>query len=656
VSAADSPGRGAVATLDVPARTPAARWPFAVVAIALFALAYENGGYGVGARAVTSIVLWWIVFLAVALGLVPRARLSRAARITGSLLAAFTVWTALSALWAPSAEVAFAEFDRSALYLAIFLVTVGLGTRGNIRWWLDGLCVAIVAIAFVSLVSRFFPHLVKAHDIGAFLPNAATRLSFPMGYWNALAVFVALGVPMLFAQAMTQPTRLRRSAAVACIPPVVSVVVLASSRGGVLALLVGTVVFVAATDSRWRALAAAAVAALGSIAAVLILHANATLLNGPLGTGAAEHAGRVAAVLLLLVAVATGAALVVGERGWGNRPAPSRRVGRALVVVAALVCIAALVAAHPGRRFDEFRQIPNSAQTAPNFTTAHLTSGSGSGRWQFWTAAVRQWESAPFTGGGAGSYRFWWPAHASFTYTLQNAHSLYLEVLGELGVVGLLLLGGAFGVGLVAGVGSIRTAIGPQRRQLAAVVAVLVAFVVCAGVDWLWQVTAVGAVGVVALGLSSSSGPRVEPQSAPVRPGWSRLAVGAAALLAAWVAIFAAAVPWLTSSRIAASQAAARGGNLDKATADAQDARAVQPWAASPYVQLALLAEARRALPEAVRWIRKAESRDEKNWATWFVAARIEREAGNAAIAAADYRRARSLNIRSPLFGAGGTP
>jgi hypothetical protein len=389
---------------------------------------------------------------------------------------------------------------------------------------------------------------------------------------------------------------------------------------------------------------------------VLVLRLHRVVVDGPLGTASADHAGRVVALLLLVVIVLTGLLLAAAERVAQNVTEPSRGLGIALVVAAAVVVLAAVAFSDPIRRFDEFRQIPTANQTAPNFATSHLTSGSGSGRWQFWAAAVHEWESAPIIGRGAGSYRFWWAQHASFTYTLQNAHSLYLEVLGELGLVGVLLLLGAVAAALSAGVKSIRSALGEHRRRLAAVLAVLTAFLVCAGIDWLWQVTAVGAVGVIALALVASSGERFEPAPRAERPGWVRLALGAGVLLGAWVAICAAAVPWLTTSRIAASQAAVRHGDLAGALSDAQDARAIQPWAASTYVQLALVAEVQRDLSAAVGWIHGATQRDPKNWATWYVASRIEREAGNRAAAAADYGRARSLNIRSPLFTQQGNP
>src|SRR5207248_2818258 len=193
-----------------------------------------------------------------------------------------------------------------------------------------------------------------------------------------------------------------------------------------------------------------------------------------------------------------------------------------------------------------------------------------------WAAAVHEWRSAPLAGRGAGSYRFWWAQHASFTYHLQNAHSLFLEVLGELGLVGFLLLTAAFGWGVLAAVKVVRRTVGEHRQALSALLAVFAAFLVAAAIDWLWQVTVVGAVGIATLALLTSSTEPAEERVARLG-GRNRLAVGVAAALATWVAICAEAVPWLTTARVDASQAAARAGDLGRALSDAEDAKAIQP-------------------------------------------------------------------------------
>jgi Flp pilus assembly protein TadD len=87
-----------------------------------------------------------------------------------------------------------------------------------------------------------------------------------------------------------------------------------------------------------------------------------------------------------------------------------------------------------------------------------------------------------------------------------------------------------------------------------------------------------------------------------------------------------------------------------KALHDAADARRVQPYAATPKLQEALLLEQNGSLPAALAAAREATGDEPTNWRTWFVRSRIEAERGETRAAITDYRRARALNPRSALF------
>src|SRR5439155_18898381 len=126
-------------------------------------------------------------------------------------------------------------------------------------------------------------------------------------------------------------------------------------------------------------------------------------------------------------------------------PEVSRRLGAVAVVAIAVALVAAAFATHAPR---EFTRLPSASGDASG---THLLSGSGSGRWQFWQAAFGEFRSAPLHGGGAGSYEAWWDRHGSFSYAVKDAHSLYLETLGELGLVGFVLLVGALAVAVAVG-------------------------------------------------------------------------------------------------------------------------------------------------------------------------------------------------------------
>jgi O-Antigen ligase len=637
-------------------RARAARyWPTILVAAVCVVIAYENGGYGLTARTILAVCVLWATIIGLAFGFIPRAEVTRGALVVGGLLAGLAAWTLASTAWAPSAGAAFEEFNRVSLYLAVFALAAVAASRRDIGRWADGLCIGVVATAVIALSSRLFPSLFpSSRDLGVFLPYAVTRLSFPVGYWNGLAVLVGLGLPLCLRAAIVGDRRSTRALAIAATPVLASVVYLASSRGGAATALVGVAVFFACTDRRWAALGALLPLAAGSTLAIAVLAQRRTLVNGPLASATAVSQGRIAAVLICGCCLLAGGLLLMGERALRDRFRPRPAVGWMLVGATAAIVIVGISLSHPVARFESFKRPLSAGRVAPSdFATAHLLSGNGSGRWQFWTAALDEFRSSPFHGRGAGSYQFWWAQHASFTYFLKNAHSLYLEVLAELGLVGFMLVAGVMLGGLGVAALRVRAASGDERVTLAALTAVFAAFAAAAAIDWVWQLPAVAVIAFIALGLVTGGAAPAESRATDrriARQGSHRAAVGISVLVIAWALICAQAIPWLAATKISDSQAAVRRGDLSAATKNALDAKSLQPWSSSPYLQLALVAEQRGDLAGAQAWIAKAIARDRTDWAVWLIASRIQRKSGLTAEAARSYERARSLNPRSALF------
>jgi cellulose synthase operon protein C len=106
----------------------------------------------------------------------------------------------------------------------------------------------------------------------------------------------------------------------------------------------------------------------------------------------------------------------------------------------------------------------------------------------------------------------------------------------------------------------------------------------------------------------------------------------------------------LAQNRLEASQAAAARGDAAGAIEAADDARAVEPWASSPYLQLALLEEQQGNLGAANRHVEDALERDRSDWSTWLVAARVQTKAGFIRRGRRSLRQAERLNRRSQLF------
>jgi hypothetical protein len=620
------------------------------VAAVLFWLAWDSGTYSLTDRGTLAIGVWWAIIVAAGLGLWPRTDVPRSAIVTGGLLAGLAAWAAASATWAASAEDVLTEVNRTSLYLAVFVAVVLATRRSSAARWADGLALGLAGVAITALASRFFPDPFPARAVRDFLPDSEARLSFPVDYWNGLAILTALSYPLLLRLAVLGNRPLSRGLPVAVLPILSAVIFLSSSRGGVITAVAAIAVFIVLTDRRVQALAAGLVGAVGSGVAIAILSARSDLVDGPLGTDAAASQGRSAALLMVAVCAVCGGAWALASRAVPERMGLRPGLVRLFAVGAVVLGVVAAIAADPAQRFEEFKQTPSETNLSQEgFTEAHLVSGAGTGRWQFWSAAVDEFRSAPIVGQGAGSFEAWWAQHGSFSYFLRDAHSLYLEGLGELGAVGFLVLVGALGYGLAVGIGRVRGAAGAGRVTLAAIAACLIAFLVGAGLDWMWELTVVAVVGFACLALLTGPAAQAE-SSAGGRTPHAGFGARAAGLVAAWLLLCAQAIPLLAALKIEDSEAAAARGDSEAALSDALASKSLEPWASSPYLQLALVAEESGDLGAARRWIGEAIERDRTDWRLWLVSARVATKAGSIESARRDLAEARRLNPRSPLF------
>jgi O-antigen ligase len=619
-----------------------------LVAGATFVVALDGGGYALTSRHAIAVCLLWLLAVGVAFGFWPRGRVPVAAFLVGGLLAAFAAWTGLSILWSASAEKSFAELDRAVLYLALFaVVVVSSATPRALRGWLRGLGAGVAAVGILSLASRFFPEQFEgtsAVGLAQLFPETASRLNYPVEYWNALATLVALGVPCLLWAATAERRAVARAVALAPVPALAGVLYLTSSRGGIAVTALGAAVFLGLARS-WRALAAVALAGAGSGLAAAVLLARDAVTAGPLAPGAVSE-GRSAALLTAGICVGTGLLhgilssrrLELGRRG--------RLAGVALGATAVAAVVAGIVLADPVERFERFKAVPTAEENAT--LQSHLASGSGNGRWQLWESAADQFAQRRLEGEGAGSYEAWWAENGTLAVFVRDAHSLYLETLGELGVVGLALLGGALVLGLAVGV---RRTFAPDRElrlACAALTGAYVAWLVEAGIDWMWESTVVTLVAVACLALLV--GPATEEEPKAARRG--RVALGAriAVPLVALALVVAEGIPFVAQSEIGRSQEAVRAGDAETARDAAVAAQRFQSWAASPHLQRALVEELAGNLPAAHVAIERALELDRREWRLWLVDSRIETKLENFDEAELSLRRAVELNPRSSRF------
>ena len=545
------------------------------------------------------------------------------------------------------------------MYVGVFAVAAIAVRARHAAAVSDGLALGIVGVVAVALASRFWWGDVGPGAPPSFFP-VQTRLHYPVNYWNGLAILAGLALPLLLRAALAERPPVLRALALAPVPAIVATIYLTSSRGGAGVAVLGVLVFCALTSRRTSALVATAIAGLGALGTIEMLLARDALVNGPLGTSAATSEGESAAVMIAVLGFCCALAYWAWCRFADWDVKLPRAAQAAVAVGVAAVALAAFAAFDPVDKFEDFKRPPaETTHKEGDFTRSHLLSSTSTGRWQLWSSARDQWETERAFGQGAGSYQSWWSEHAEFPLTVRDAHNLWLETLGELGVAGFVLIVLAFGVAFGAGLWRLRRA-GPARPLVAALLAVVAAFALGAAIDWMWELTIVGLIAVVALGMlaglatlpAGAAGASDAPRpGAPRRGGELRnRAMRVAAVALGVAAIMCVAVPMVAQERLESSQAAAERGDVAQALKSAEDARELEPWASSPYLQLALIEEQAGNLDQAGRHIEDALERDSRDWSTWLVAARIQTKAGSIRAGRRSLRRAEALNPKSQLF------
>ena len=616
-----------------------------MVAASYLGIALDGGGYAATLQASLTILVWLAVIVGLAFAGRPSAPVGRSAVAAGLCLGGLLGLTLLSMLWASDNGRAFSEAVRTALYTGIFALIVIVAPRFSARLWLGGLAVGLSLVAAFSLGSRLEASLFPHQDLITGLPEVASRLSYPLNYWNGVAACMAVATVLLAWLGSAAGSAWRRALAVAVVPLVLLTLFFTLSRGGVVAAAVGVVVLLALGPRRPVIAAGLALSAAGGAALVAFAKARSELVDGPVNSPAAAAQGDEVLVAVIVVMALVGLVRYALDRRLEDlRIGPP--IGRVVVGAACAALVAGAVVAEPAERLANLTETPTFSETGVSGpASTRLTSDAATGRYQYWEAALDAFSQDPLTGTGAGGYEAWWAQHGTIGQFIRDAHSLPIEMLAELGIGGILLVLGFFGV--VAATGARRRRQGDLASPVGAGLAVLACGAVSASIDWTWEIPA------AFLPVLAAAAVLTGPAAGGPIDGRNRYAIGVATLVAGWLAVFAGGVAWWTQHELENSREAVRRGHLDAAVDDARAASSVQPWAAAPYVQLGLVEERRGDLAAANEALAEAASRAPDDWRVWLLIARVKGAGGDAAGSALAHEKARSLNPRSPLVTGG---
>ncbi|MGN6275467.1 MAG: O-antigen ligase family protein [Solirubrobacterales bacterium] len=614
----------------------------------ILGLALGGGGYFLTERHIAGLAVWLILVALLALGAAGWARLGRPFWWSTGLIGAFALFSASSSLWSGSVELSVIEADRVLVYLGFFVAAFLIAQTDQRRQRFgEGLAIALIGVAVLSLAPRLLPHVFH---LGAG-PGHGARTGYPLGYWNAVGLACGIGAALCLWMSRRSLNAFLRRLAVAALPVLLLALYFTYSRGGLLGLVVACGCLIALSHDRLWLLATLAIGAVGALPAVLSVQAHRSLAeyldNGALaGQGVTVLLILLAGIVLALLLFAGLRRLEAREGGFTGRAVSLSRdpkVLRWIAVGLAVLGIGAAVAVG-GRAWDQFTKPDQAFPTKPE---EHFSQLGDANRHEFWRVAIDAWKEEPVLGHGAGTYRYSWDRLRHIKVASLNAHSLYLQTFAELGAIGGVLVLGLVAVLLWTGFAAWRDASGTRRELHAALFAAALAFAVGAAIDWFWEIAGLGAVFFLASGaLVAARCRQLAAQRSAVegRGTQRRFGFTVVGLALSWVVALALIGPLLVDREIDTSNALAADGNIAGAVDHAGTARSIEPWAASPYLQLGLLAEAQGNYAEAADRLSQAIDREEDNWELYYLRARIEHKGGNDGAAEADLAEARRLN------------
>lgn len=575
------------------------------------------------------------VMLAVLAGLLIAGKVGRFGILTPPFvaLAGLAAWASASLLWADSPDRAWTESNRLVLYTAVFAIcVVALRTSRDARRSLAIIGAVIAAAALWTSVA-----LLRG-DPAAFLDH---RLDMPIGYINGTAGLFLIGLWPLVSLAERAANPLAAAATIAFAVLEANLLVLTQSRAIVPAVLLSTCVLVALFPGRirrvWTLLFIAAGVAVASPWTLAIYADRVPGQPRQVAHDLAQGAAIASLLAAFGVAAMWGAVALLRHR----LTSPGAQRLCAIGTVATVLCVTAVGLAASG---DPVAHVQTQwrAFTTLNATETSSTrfTGAGGFRYDLWRVAVDDFKREPVLGVGAGSYGLSYYQQRAQQESIRQPHSLPLQILAELGLVGGVLA-------LIVVAGTVAAIVRHRRQDVLAGVAgagIALSWAVQASLDWLYNLPGITCIAIVAA--VAASGHRQFVPFADTRT--RRLVLVSSAVL---VAVGAASFGRHYSASVyaqSARDALARSPSLaiDKSATSLQ----LNPYAletlytrAAAYARLDDYSRARSVLM-------RAAAREPLNFVPWALMGDLAARRGELSQARSAYRRALMLNPRDALL------
>lgn len=582
---------------------------------------------------------------AVAILTTARRRLHGAASL--ALFALLAGVTGLSIAWAVQPNDAWLETSRTLAYVATFGAGIALVRMVPGRWGalIDATVIAAATVSAYALLTKVLPTSLNPDETFA-------RLREPFGYWNAVGLMAVLGAPgCLWLGARRHGHAAVNALAYPVMMLLLVALLLAYSRGALLALGVGCAVWFAIVPLRLRGATVLGVSALGALVVVAWVFAQDPLSKDAVALPLRETSGHEFGLLLLaMVAVMTVAGLAVGFATARHAPGRDtrRRAGTAILLVLALIPVGAGIGLAFSQRglggslSDGFSKLfdPNaSAKASPSNDASRLTA-VGSVRARYFADSLKLFEDRPLLGTGAGGFATARPRVRPDELDVRHSHGYVFQTLADLGTLGIavvlaLLAAWVWAAGRAAALfrrrGGPRPVVDAELVGLRTLLVVVVVFGVHSFVDWTWFVPGNAVLALLCAGWLAGRGPSRGPRgelllAQPPPPAGLRPALRdrPLVLLAAGLLVVTAACAWATYQPLRSVNVADAGlgaleaGKVDRARAETLRAARIDPLSVEPLANLAVVESAAKQPRAARAALERAVQLQPQNPATWL--------------------------------------
>jgi tetratricopeptide (TPR) repeat protein len=528
----------------------------ALAALALFVVwATSQAGYPVTHWGPGALIV--LVLLAIALGVV-RIRLAevpRAVMVALGALAAYTILSYLSILWAANTGDAWEGANRTLLYLLVFALFSLWRQRGHSAALL--LCAWTIALIVLAAFTALHLSAASSAHLQAMLPGG--RLDYPTGYPNANAAqwLMAFWPALLLARSEQLPWGIRGLLAGGAVL-LAEVALLSQSRGSIYATPVMVVLVFVLLPRRTRTFALLVPVVAGiAAAAPAVLHVGDDLKSEAV-VPATLHT---AVAAMFAAALAVGLVVALGAYIESLRPLSSSartRIDRSVRAVALITLVVGVVgvlavAGNPVTRIEKGWNSFKGGYGSHATSGSRLVSGLGSNRYDFFRVALDEFRAHPLVGIGADNFQQQYLAHGRSDETPHYPHSVELRTLSQTGIIGALIALIGLGGALLAAARALRRTDPLARYVAGAALAGFGYWVVHGSFDWFWEFAGLGAAAFALLGIACALAP--VPDAAPTagdvpkRRRARRLAIGTG-LIVALAAAVSLATPWLSQLEV----------------------------------------------------------------------------------------------------------